>query len=93
MVGYNFVHSYIGSDGREYMMFLTQPEQLNEHGLLNGHAINIDVDHRKQKSEVYEFCWISGAPHKWNLIQTLKDEVVTEDELDSLVKRLGIEIK
>jgi hypothetical protein len=93
MIGYNFVHSNIGSDGREYMMFLTQPERLNEHGLLNGHAIHIDVDHIKQKSEVYEFYWISGAPHKWNLIKVLKNDVVMEDELPALVKRLGIEIK
>lgn len=90
MFGYNYTHSKIGTDGTEYISFLTQPERLDSNGLRLGKAIHIDIDHKKQTTKVFKFHWIRGCPRDFELVKVLKDEVITDSEVPELMRKLGI---
>lgn len=90
---YGYTHSSIGADGIEYITFMTDRERLDSHGLRNGPAISIDLDHKHQRTTVYKFDWIGGAPHHYECICILKDEIICDDEVPSLMTRLGVKVK
>lgn len=91
--GYDYIHSNIDGNGVEYISFLLEPERLDGNGLRCGKAVHIEIDNRRQKTMVYTFDWIRGAPSNHKKIVELKDEVVGDAEIPSLMKRLGIEVK
>ena len=91
MLGYNFVKSNIGSDGIGYMCFDLEPEKLDEHDLINGvRAVDVTHDHKKQQTTISTFTWIHGAPHNWNVLKTIKDEIVEEVEIPAWLDKLGL---
>lgn len=93
MIGYDYTHSNIGKDGKEYIMFMIEPERLDSRGLRNGRAINISIDHKKQTTVICRFRWIGGIPHDFELIKRLKGEVITDSEIPDLMSKLGIVLR
>lgn len=91
--GYQYTHSNLGADGTEYITFMTRPEILDDRGMRNGPAISIDIDHIHQKTEVFRFRWVHGAPRGFDRVCTLKNEIIVDSEVPELMKRLGIEVK
>ena len=47
---------------------------------------------KRQKTSVYTFDWIHGAPANHKKIAELKDETVGDAEIPGLMERLGIEV-
>ena len=92
-IGYNYTHSAVDGNGMEYITFMLEPERLDEHGLRCGKAVDIDIDNLKQKTTVYTFDWIRGAPANFKKVIELKDDVVGDVEIPGLMERLGIKIK
>ena len=92
-IGYDYTHSAVDGNGVEYITFMMEPEQLDGNGLRYGKAVHIDIDNKRQKTTVYTFGWIRGAPANHKKIAELKDEVVGDVEIPDLMERLGIEVK
>lgn len=90
--GYDYTHSAVDGNGVEYISFMLEPERLERNELRYGKAVHIDIDNRRQKTTVYTFDWIHGAPANHKKIAELKDEVVGDVEIPSLMERLGIEV-
>lgn len=91
--GYDYTHSAVDGNGVEYISFMLKPERLDGNGLRYGKAVHIDIDNKRQKTTVYTFDWIRGAPANYKKIAELKDDVVGDAEIPSLMKRLGIDVK
>ena len=91
--GYGYTHSAVDGNGVEYISFMLEPERCDGNGLRYGKAVNIDIDNKRQKTTVYTFDWIRGGPQNYKKIAELKDEVVGEVEIPSLMERLGIEVR
>lgn len=89
-IGYSYTHSKIDGNGHEYISFMTQPEALDECGMRCGKAVHIDIDHRRQKTTIFSYTWLHGAPRAWKTIATLNDETICEAEVPALMERLGI---
>lgn len=90
--GYDYTHSGIDGNGMEYITFLLDTERLDGNGLRWGKAVHIEIDNKRQKTSVYTFDWIHGAPANHKKIAELKDETVGDTEIPGLMERLGIEV-
>ena len=90
--GYDYTHSGVDGNGFESISFMMEPERLSEYGLREGKAVKIEIDNKRQKSTVFRFDWIGGGPKNFQEIAVLKDEIVCDDEIPGLMKRLGIEL-
>ena len=93
MIGYDYMHSGIDSNGLEYICFMIEPERLDGYGLRNARAVNIIIDNLRQRTTVYTFNWVHGTPHDFVKVKTLTDEIITDSEVPALMKRLGIKIE
>ena len=92
-IGYDYTHSAVDGNGAEYITFMLGHERLDGNGLRYGKAVHIEIDNKRQKTTVYTFDWIRGAPANHKKIAELKDDVVGDAEIPSLMERLGIEVK
>ena len=90
--GYDYTHSNLGKDGEEYITFMIALEVLDKHGMRNGLAIDIHINHVKQTTTVYKFLWWHGYVKNVEHIKTLKDEIITDNEVPALMKELGIKV-
>lgn len=91
--GFDYTHSAVDGNGAEYITFMLEPERLDGNGLRYGKAVHIDIDNKRQKTTVYTFDWVRGCPTNHKRLAELKDEIVVDAEIPSLMKRLGIEVK
>lgn len=91
--GYGYIHSDVDGNGMEYISLMLEPERIDENGLRCGKAVRIDTDNKKQKTTVYAFGWMRGAPANHMKIAELNDEIIGDVEIPGLMKRLGIEVK
>ena len=91
--GFDYTHSAVDGNGAEYITFMLEPERLDGNGLRYGKAVHIDIDNKRQKTTVYTFDWVRGYPTNHKRLAELKDEIVVDAEIPSLMKRLGIEVK
>lgn len=90
--GYDYTHSSIGKDGEEYITFMIAPEILDKHEMRNGLAIDIHINHAKQTTTVYKFLWWHGYVKNLEHIKTLKDVIITDNEVPALMEELGIKV-
>lgn len=84
---FDFTVSGIDGNGQQYMTGMLEPERLDSHNLRIGKAFSINMNHKKQCTELYLFNWISGTPHDWKLIATFKDEIISESEVPTILKK------
>lgn len=91
--GYDYTHSAVDGNGMEYISFMLEPERIDGNWLRYGKAVHIDIDNKRQKTTVYTFDWIRGGPANFKKIIELKDDIVGDVEVPSLMERLGIKIK
>lgn len=90
--GYDYTHSGVDGNGIEYITFLLEPERLSAYGFREGKAIHVEIDNNRQKTTIFRFDWINGGPKNFQEIAVLKDEIVCDEEIPGLMKRLGIEL-
>lgn len=93
MFGYEYGHSGVDGNGLEFISFMTEPPTLDDQGLLNGPGIMIMIDNKRQVTTVLRCRWAGGAPAAICHLETLKDEVLGDVEIPSLMARLGIKVK
>ena len=90
--GYDYTHSAVDGNGMEYISFLLEPERLDAHGLRVGQAVHIEIDNKRQKTTVFRFDWVRGAPANHRKIAELQDDVIGDAEVPGLTGRLGIRL-
>ena len=93
MFGYEYSHSGVDGNGLESVSFMITPPELDEHDLVQGTGVQIMIDNKRQKTEIYRCRWVRGAPCELIHLLTLRDEVLGESEIPTLMKRLGIEVE
>lgn len=93
MFGYGFSHSEVDGNGFEFISFMTSPTKVDKHGLLYGKGIMIMIDNKKQKTDIYQCRWERGAPKELDHLLTMRDEVMGEAEISSVMRHLGVKIE
>lgn len=93
MFGYGYMHSKIGSDGKDYITFMIEPEVVDSHGMRWARAVDITNDYKKNTAQISTFRWVQGVPSDWKIIKVLKEETVSDSEVPALMEKLGIVIK
>lgn len=53
-------------------------------------TISFQMFHTKNKTELWTFEWIHGAPHNWKQIATFRDEIIAESEVEKILKKYGL---
>lgn len=91
--GYDYAHGQPDCNGLEQISFKTEPPRLNENGLLEGVGIYILLDHPRQTSRIFRAWWRRGALGEIRLLREIKDEILGEAEIPTLMEQLGIEVK
>jgi hypothetical protein len=87
---YDICESLIDGNGESYIYGLLEEPKLNEKGLLNGvKAFDITNNHKRQTATISTFLWLNGAPHKWEVVKTLK-EIIDRSEAEKVLKESGV---
>lgn len=87
---YDFTVSGIDGNGFQYIDGMLEPERLNERGVRIGKAFTIQLYHNQQKTQIFTFDWVNGAPKNHNLVAELKGEIIAEIEVPGLLKKYNI---
>ena len=83
--------SEIYNNGEQYISGLLEEEKFDDLGLWNGvKAFIIDVNHKKQTSMVRTFIWLGGTPRNYKTIKVYKDEVVSVQETERILKECNL---
>lgn len=87
---YDLTVSGIDGNGFQSISGMLEPERLNSYGLRTGKAFSFQIFHTKNKTELWTFEWVHGAPHNWKLIATFRDEIIAESEVEKILKKYGL---
>lgn len=93
VIGYDYTHSNIGADGKDYITFMIEPERLDSHGMRCARAVDITNDYKKNIARISTFQWIYGYVKNFEVIKILKEQTVSDIEVPVIMKKLGITIK
>lgn len=87
---YNLTVSGIDGNGFQYISGMLEPPCIDKYGFPNGRAFCINIEHVKQKTTIMRNRWISGGPKEFEVIATLKDEIIDACEVESLLKKYNL---
>lgn len=87
---YNLTISGIDGNGHQYITGMLEPERLNSYGLRIGKAFSFEIYHRKNKTELWTFMWVHGAPNNWERIAVFPEETIVESEIEKLLKKYSL---
>lgn len=90
--GYDYTHSELGSDGKDYITFMTEPEKLDTHGMRWGGAIDITNDYKKNEALISRFQWRHGTPQDFEVLKVYKGQTICDAEVPTVLEKLGIKI-
>lgn len=87
---YDLTCSGIDGNGFQYICGMLEPKRLDNRNLQNGKAFSFNIYHPKNKTELWTFEWVHGAPHNWKQIATFNDEIIVESEVESILRKYGL---
>ena len=86
--------SQIDGNGQQYIWVHLEEEKINERGLYHGFkACSIEINHIKQTSTVNEYFYSRGAPQFIRTVRVYKNEIISESELERILKECGLYTK
>jgi len=84
------IKSQIDKDGYQYFTGACEEYKIDDNGLQDGMAWEIEIFHAQGLSRVRTFKWERGVPVDFKTIKIFK-EILTEQELESALRKCKVE--
>lgn len=84
-------HSTIDADGCEYFLGPCEEYVLDRYELQNGRGWCVEIYHRQQYTDVFEFRWLHGVPCVLKRIKRYTGEVIDKQELARVLSECGVD--